>query len=282
MSTQKINHMKTQIARIVNRYALLLAAVVLSLASCSEEEEFNPEFVREFTLPSNLDGALYTITVGLPSGYNPSVERYSTIYVLDGEEDFDFVANRCKEISAQHGVKNVLVVGIGYGNDRSIDYTPTKVSSVTGGGPAFLAFIEGQLIPRIEQEFGADTTRASRVILGHSYGGLFGTFAFIEKNILFGNYILLSPSLWFDNEVTLEMEQQSRIENISKHHLVFLGIGELENSGRMQAPFEAFYQVLGDNYPSISLSKNREDDLDHMGSKNPNIIKGLNYYFENR
>jgi predicted alpha/beta superfamily hydrolase len=26
-------------------------------------------------------------------------EKYATIYVLDGEEIFDFVANRCKEIS---------------------------------------------------------------------------------------------------------------------------------------------------------------------------------------
>lgn len=68
--------------------------------------------------------------------------------MLDGKEIFGFVANRCKEISDNYALKNVLVVSIGYGKDRSIDYTPTKVSSVTGGAPQFLNLIETQLIPQ--------------------------------------------------------------------------------------------------------------------------------------
>jgi uncharacterized protein len=263
---------------------IIVCAMVMTLllGSC-KEEEFNPSLIKEFTLQSASNGATYKIKIGLPSNYNETTtKKYSSIYVLDGEENFDFVANKCKEISGQYSVPNVLVVSIGYGKDRSIDYTPTKVSSETGGGAEFLNFIEAQLIPRIEQDFSADTTRSSRVILGHSYGGLFGAFALAVNNNLFGNYIILSPSIWFDNEVSLLLEKQNRINNKQKHQLVFLGIGELENAGRMQAPFEAFYQILRDNYSDINLSKNREKDLDHMGSKNPNIIKGLNYYFQNR
>jgi uncharacterized protein len=273
--------MKTQLFKIGTRRALLLVTAVLSVLASCNEEVFNPALVREFTVQSTA-GAIYNISVGLPANYNPSTEKYSTLYLLDGEEDFDFVANKCREISEKYSKPNVLVVGIGYGNDRSIDYTPTEVSSVTGGAPEFLGFIEEQLIPRIEQEFAADTTRISRVILGHSYGGLFGTFAFIVRNELFGNYILLSPSLWFDNEVSLLLEKERRTINQDQHQLVFLGIGELENSGRMQAPFDAFYNVLSKAYTNTILSKSREKDLDHLGSKNPNIIKGLNYYFQNR
>lgn len=262
---------------------IVCAMVMTLLVGSCKEEEFNPSLIKEFTLQSSTNGATYKIKVGLPNNYNESTtKKYSSIYVLDGEENFDFVANKCKEISGQYSVANVLVVSIGYGKDRSIDYTPTKVSSETGGGAEFLNFIETQLIPRIEQNFSADTTRSSRVILGHSYGGLFGAFALAVNNSLFGNYLLLSPSIWFDNEISLLMEKQNRINIKKRHQLVFLGIGELENAGRMQAPFEAFYQILRDNYSDISLSKNREKDLDHMGSKNPNIIKGLNYYFQNR
>ncbi|MBL7872565.1 MAG: alpha/beta hydrolase [Cyclobacteriaceae bacterium] len=257
------------------------AVVLILLASCSEEE-FNPELTRTFSIQAASNGATYTIQVALPEDYNSSVEKYSTLYVLDGEENFDFVANHCEEISDQFGVANVLVVSIGYGKDRSIDYTPTKAGSSTGGGAEFLDFIEGQLVPKIEQDFRVETTRGSRVILGHSYGGLFGACVLAVNNDLFGNYILLSPSIWFDNEVSLLLEKQNRDQNKDKYQLVFLGIGELENSGRMQAPFEAFYQTLRDNYSNIDLSKNREKYLDHMGSKNPNIIKGINYYFQNR
>jgi predicted alpha/beta superfamily hydrolase len=260
---------------------LVGALIVFLLGSCSEEE-FNPGLTRNFTIQAASNGATYAIKVALPEDYHSSSEKYSTVYVLDGEENFDFVANQCKEISNQYAVANVLVVSIGYGNDRALDYTPTKISSTTGGGAEFLEFIKSQLIPSMEHDFNADTTRNSRVILGHSYGGLFGACVFAVENKLFGNYLLLSPSVWFDNEVSLLLEKQKRDINKDNPQLVFLGIGKAENSGRMQAPFEAFYQTLRDNYTHIKLSKNLERGLDHVGSKNPNIIKGLNYYFQNR
>lgn len=258
-----------------------LIGLILLLGSC-EKETFSSGIIKEFTLQSNANGASYEIKVGVPANYNPSAEKYATIYVLDGKEIFEFVANKCKEISEKQAVKNVLVVSIGYGKDRSIDYTPTKVSDATGGAPQFMDFIETQLIPKIEQDYNADTSREGRVILGHSYGGLFSGCAFAVNNKVFGNYIILSPSFWYDNLVALQLEKNYRDINKNKKQLVFMGIGEAENLGRMQAPFEAFYQTLQNNYSDIKLAKNSEKDLDHMGSRNPNIEKGLNFYFQNR
>ncbi|MBK5279201.1 MAG: alpha/beta hydrolase [Bacteroidia bacterium] len=273
--------MKNQ-KNIILYLGVLVSAILLTLllGSCTEEE-FNPGLTKEFTIQSISNGANYNIKVGLPGNYN-AAEKYGSIYVLDGEENFDLVANSCEQIAKNNATQNVLVISIGYGQDRSIDYTPTKVSAITGGGAEFLNFIETQLIPRIEQDFSVDTNPASRVILGHSYGGLFGACVFAVNNKLFGNYILLSPSIWFDNEVALQLELDNRAVNKNSAQLVFMGIGEAENSGRMQAPFEALYETLRDNYTQIKLSTNREKGLDHVGSKNPNIIKGLNYYFQNR
>lgn len=259
----------------------IVSIMALALVSC-QEEEFNPALTRTFNIKSVVNGGEYEIKVALPRDYDSSVDKYSTIYVLDGEDDFDYVANTSKEITDRMGVQNALVVSIGYGHDRSFDYTPTKVSSITGGGAEFLAFIETELIPRVENDFKAEPSRNGRVILGHSYGGLFGACVLAVNNNLFGNYIILSPSIWFDNEVTLQLEKQFRAINQNQEQLVFLGIGELENSGRMQAPFEAFYQILHDHYTRTRLSKSRVENMDHMGSKKPNIVKGLNYYFENR
>lgn len=258
--------------------ALILLLFLFS--SCSKES-FKSGETKEFTLQSNTTGASYNIKVGLPYNYNPA-ENYKTIYVLDGKEIFGFVANRCKEISDNMGVKNVLVVSIGYGKDRSIDYTPTKVSSVTGGAPQFLNFIETQLIPRIESDFHADTSREGRMILGHSYGGLFGAYAFCVNNKVFGNYLLLSPSLWFDKQVMFKMESESRAINKGRKQLVFMGIGDNEEGDRMLTPFEAFYQILRNNYTNMKLEKNLERNQNHMGSRSPNITRGLEYYFRNR
>lgn len=265
-----------------NMPAIAVAIALLSFLGSCKKEVFSPELTREFSIQSTANGATYDIKVGLPANYDPGVEKYATVYVLDGEEDFDFVSNQCKEIADRNAVDQVLVVGIGYGKDRSIDYTPTKISSVTGGAPEFLNFIKTQLIPEMEGQFGVDTARSSRVILGHSYGGLFGANVFCVDNELFGNYILLSPSLWFDDLISLQLEKDYREQNHDRPQLVFMGIGAAENLGRMQAPFEAFYETLRDHYSAIQVTKNREADLDHIGSKKPNIIKGLNYYFQNR
>jgi len=275
--------MKNKFSLIKNLLTATRAiSLLLLLGSCTKDEAFISGEIREFFLQSVANGATYDIKVGLPVNYNPSGEKYATIYVLDGKEIFGFVANRCREISEQYDKKNVLVVSIGYGKDRSIDYTPTKVSSVTGGAPQFLNFIETQLIPKMEQDFHADSSRNSRIILGHSYGGLFGGYTFSVNNAVIGNYIMLSPSFWFDNRVALQMENDNLAKNKNKKQLVYLGIGENEERDRMIAPFEIFYQTLRANYNNIKLEKNIEKNTGHMDSRNPNIIKGLTYYFLNR
>ena len=145
-----------------------------------------------------------------------------------------------------------------------------------------MEFIKTELIPKMEQEFAADTSRNSRIILGHSFGGLLAAYAFTNFNNVFGNYLMLSPSIWYDNEILLQFEQDNRSINKENQQLVFMGIGELENAGRMLAPFEAFYQRLRNNYPGIKISKHLEPHLNHVGSKNPNIVEALNFYFKNR
>jgi uncharacterized protein len=255
--------------------------LLILIASC-KKEEFNPDLTKEFSILSTSNGANYTIKVALPEDYSPDTKKYAAIYVLDGEEDFDFVAEKCSEISSDFSTSNVLVVGIGYGNDRSVDYTPTETDEGGGGAEEFMLFIKNELIPEMENEYGADTLRINRTILGHSFGGLAAAYAFTNHNNVFGNYIMLSPSLWYDNEIMLGLEQENRNNNKDIHQLVFLGLGELENQGRMLAPFQAFLLRLQNNYPDITIKSHLEPHLDHLGSKNPNIIEGLNFYFQNR
>lgn len=259
---------------------LIPLLLILSFTAC-KKAEFDETLTKEFSIQSVSAGATYQIKVGLPDNYSSTL-KYATVYVLDGDENFNFVAKNCKKISDDNSMQNVLVVSIGYGNDRANDYTPTKASEGDGGAPKFMEFIQNELIPRIESDFAADTSRKGRIILGHSFGGLLGAYAFTNFNNVFGNYIMLSPSIWYDNEVMLRFEQENRAHNKNNQQLVFMGIGQLENSGRMQAPFEAFYQRLANNYSQIKISKHIVQHLDHTGSKNKNIEEGLKYYFQNK
>ncbi len=254
---------------------------ILVLASCQKEESI-PFLSEEFSINSTSTGANYTIKVAFPQDYDPTNQSYATIYVLDGEENFNFVAENCERISSELSATNVLVVSIGYGRDRAIDYTPSDVNEGGGGAAEFMLFVKDELIPGIENEYGADTSRESRIILGHSFGGLLAAYAFTNYNAVFGNYIMLSPSIWYDNEIILKLEQDNRSSIANRHQLVYLGLGELEGGGRMLAPFQAFYLQLQKNYPGIALEKQLQPHLDHQGSKNPNILDGLHFYFQNR
>ncbi len=260
---------------------LYIIFIIAFLAAC-RKDEFNPDQVKTFSIQSIATGANYTIDVACPANYDPANHSYATIYVLDSEENFNYVAKQCNKISGDHSTSYVLVVGIGHGRDRSLDYTPTLANEGGGGAEAFMHFIQDELIPRIEQEYGAAPDRSNRVILGHSFGGLFAAYAFTNFNDVFGNYLMLSPSIWYDDEVLMRYEREHRNANKNSEQLVFMGLGGLESSGRMMAPFEAFHQTLQNNYPNMKLSKHIEPQLEHSGSKNPNIQKGLNYYFENR
>ncbi len=266
----------------MKKILLPLLPLALFIVSCETIVDFDPELTKTFSIKSISNGANYNIKVGLPENYSPQTQKYAAIYLLDGEEIFDFVAGKCKSISNNFSGSNVLVVSIGYGNDRTVDYTPSKADGGEGGAKNFMLFIKDELIPRIASEFGADTLRKSRAIIGHSFGGLFAAYAFTNYNDVFGNYIILSPSLWYDNEILLKLEQDNRVVNKNNHQLVFLGMGQMENDGRILAPFQAFYLRLKNNYPDIQIKSHIEPHLDHKGSEKPNIIEGLNFYFQNR
>jgi hypothetical protein len=264
---------------------LVFILLILLPASC-KKEVFNPDLTRQFSILSTSNGAKYNIKVAVPQNYSPDTQKYATIYVLDGEENFNFVSEKCSSISSDFGTSNVLVVSIGYGNDRAIDYTPVEGGggAVKGGGGAekFMLFIKNELIPEMENEYGADSLRINRTILGHSFGGLCAAYAFTNYNKVFGNYIILSPSLWYANEIVFKYEQENRNINKNNHQLVFLGMGEMENTGQMLAPFQAFYQLLQNNYPDMVIKSHLEPHLSHRGSENPNIFEGLKFYFQNR
>ena len=147
--------------------AKLGALAFIALVSGCTNETFSPELTKTFIINSVSNGATYEIKVALPDHFDPVNKKYGTIYVLDGDDNFELVANKCREISSQRSTSNVLVVSIGCGNDRELDYTPTAVSSTTGGAPLFKDFIKTELVPRMEAEFNADTLRLSRAILGH-------------------------------------------------------------------------------------------------------------------
>ncbi len=280
---------KILLIHYLNSIILLMFLVCIS---CSKEilPTLDESLTSEFFIDSKEKNKTYRIWVQLPEGYKTSTQKYSTLYVLDpddksvdGNSNFFYVAKKCKELSQSSGKSNVILIGIRHGDYREIDYSPTKFStkgfSGEGGGEAYLSFVKKELIPKVEKDYRAIPIREQRTIIGHSLGGLCGAYAFSKHNEAFGNYLLLSPSLIYDDEIILQYEQQTRNSIKNRLQLVYLGVGGTEPN--MVPPIELLYNRINTNYPNSKTALYINPGKGHNSSKDENIKKALEFYFKN-
>lgn len=169
------------------------------------------------------------LNIYLPEGYNAKdTVKYPVIYLLDGsaDEDFIHIAGLVQFNSFEwvNRVPKSIVVGIA-SVDRRRDFTfPTTIEAdkkkypTTGHSDRFIAFIEKELQPFIQQKY---KTTASKTIIGQSLGGLLTTEILLKKPALFNRYIIVSPSLWWNNGSLLSQPVPA-IANTS----VYIGVGK--------------------------------------------------------
>lgn len=131
---------------------------------------------------------------------------YPVVYLLDGNGHFHSVSGMIRQLSSINGnteVPEMIVVGIP-NTDRMRDLTPTHTEGTSGGGRAFLSFIESEVIPHIEANYPATNYRS---FIGHSLGGLTVIDALFEMPEVFQNYLAIDPSLWWDDQVLLKQTE---------------------------------------------------------------------------
>jgi len=154
------------------------------------------------------------LNIYLPEGYSKdSAKGFPLIYLLDGSanEDFIHIAGIVQFLKMIGSMPPTIVVGIA-NIDRKRDFTfPTTIDSdkaaypTTGHSAAFISFLEKELQPYIERKYKVNNNRA---IIGQSLGGLLATEILLEKPALFNQYIIVSPSLWWDAESLLKKAPQ--------------------------------------------------------------------------
>lgn len=175
-----------------------------------------------------------TLNIYLPEGYNPDdTIQYPVIYLLDGSVDEDFIHivglvqyNSFEWINI---LPKSIVVGIAT-VDRRRDFTfPTTLQAdqkkypTTGHSGPFISFVETELQPFIESKF---KTTASKTIIGQSLGGLLATEILLKKPTLFSRYIIISPSLWWDNGSLLNQNAALLNDTFQQPTEIYIGVGK--------------------------------------------------------
>ncbi|MCC6182619.1 MAG: alpha/beta hydrolase [Bacteroidia bacterium] len=195
-------------------FALIISSFVLQINSYAQSTKANFSIGIIDTIHSKVLNEKRIINVYLPEGYDPKdTIKYPVIYLLDGNKDEDFihVAGLIQYLSFPwiNQTKPSIVIGIA-NVDRRRDFTyPTTVAKdkqdfpTTGSSEKFISFIESELQPYISSNF---KITPSKTIIGQSLGGLLATEILFKKPHLFNNYVIVSPSLWWDSESLLKFK----------------------------------------------------------------------------
>lgn len=170
------------------------------------------------------------LNIYLPMGYSPdSLKTYPVIYLLDGSMDEDFIhisgLVQFGSFSWIQMVPESIVVGIA-NVDRQRDFTfPTKNMQdqedfpTSGGSAEFIRFLEEEVQPLVRSVYKVSDTET---LIGQSLGGLLATEILYTKPYLFDHYIIVSPSLWWNDESMLA-EEPSNLEDVQH---IYIAVGK--------------------------------------------------------
>lgn len=186
---------------------LLLACLPLVRLAGQDTASVKPYVLGEVhRLHSAVLGEERVLNIYLPEGYRAGdTARYPVLYLLDGsaDEDFIHISGLVQYLTFPwvKGMPPAIVVGIA-NKDRRRDFTfPTTVAKdkqdypTTGGSAAFVRFLGEELQPYVAAHF---RTSGRRALLGQSLGGLLAVEVLLTRPALFTDYIIVSPSLWWD------------------------------------------------------------------------------------
>ena len=223
------------------KLTLLLILCIVTTQSHSQNIDFQKrEKSKPFVLgeieeiQSKLLAEKRILNIYLPQGYDTKdTTKYPVVYLLDGSADEDFIhvvgLYQFNSFPWINRVPKSIIVGIA-NIDRKKDFTfPTTITKnremipTSGGSEIFINFIEKELQPFIQEKY---RTTSSRTIIGESLGGLLATEILFKKPRLFDKYIIISPSLWWNNGSLLNLNPAVLQENFKAKTDIYIGVGK--------------------------------------------------------
>ncbi|MCD9004988.1 hypothetical protein LDO31_01815 [Luteimonas sp. XNQY3] len=211
-----------------------------------------------FALESRHTGRRYHVYVRLPEGYGSDPDaRYPVVHLLDGDSLFPLLAPTHLFLHYDEHLPEAIVVGIAYGsfdpavNRRHVDFSAPgdDTPAGEGGAPAFLAFLQDELLPETERRYRIDPTR--RVLLGQSRAGYFVLWSALQAPDLFRGRIASNPAFTRTREALFEAPAAPA--STQSHVVVASGARDLPLRVRNAHDWVAFWQARDDRPWTLRL-----------------------------
>lgn len=257
----------------LNASKLFYAAVIMVLGHCwaasalAREVTAAPLTIGESVqFSSSVLNESRQLNIYLPQSYshNPT-QTYPVIYLLDGSMDEDFLHIAGLSQFASYPwigmLPESIVVGIA-NVDRKRDFTAAPNNPedqrdfpTAGGSAKFIQMLAEEIQPLIKQRY---RSNGKHTLIGQSLGGLIATEILFTRPELFDNYIVISPSLWWNQGALLNAPLPAFKQPVA----VFVGVGkegaEMENLAK-----QLFEKLENQASPQLQVSFQYFPKLDH-------------------
>lgn len=227
---------------------LLALFFALILKAQEYESTSKPLVIGEVkTLKSSVLNEDRILNIYLPAKYD-TTKAYPVIYLLDGtmNEDFIHICGLVQFFNLQFKMPEFIVVGIA-NVDRKRDFTfhtdlkdLQKDYPTTGHSDVFIQFLENELQPFINKSY---KTNETKYLIGQSLGGLLATEILLKNSQLFSHYLIISPSLWWDDESLLKQAKTLFEKQEVNNLYVYISVGKGEHK-IMQKDANALNEIL--------------------------------------
>lgn len=196
-----------------------------------------------------------TLNIYLPESYDHGNNNYPVIYLLDGslDEDFIHIAGLTQFGSFPWVKLNPECIVVGIANvDRIRDFSfPTKNEEdqekypTSGASKAFISFLKSEVVPMVEKKY---RVNAPSTLIGQSMGGQLATEILFRNPDLFDNYIIVSPSLWWDDKSLLTAKPKP-LEGNKK---IYITVGKED---------KVMVEVANELYKKVKEYKNEDSQV---------------------
>ena len=238
------------ISKPINLVFATILLMTFSNSSFSQKLEPKERTLEpDHTITSKISEKEYELFISFPENYTTKdTIHYPVLYVLDGRFSFQTFQAAQQYLSIDGTIEDVIIVGInsnkGGQNGRYNDYTISsdtildrkmgeyydlpKGNFKSGGADKFLESIKTEIVPFVDKNY---KTNNDRGISGHSMGGLFTTYCFLNSDGYFTRFGIHSPALsWNEdellNQAVTEFKNENKIEWNLPHTKVFISVGQ--------------------------------------------------------
>lgn len=167
------------------------------------------------------------LLIATPQGYGNNDKKYPVLYLLDGKTHFAHATNTVNYLTRFGAIPDLIVVAV-VNIDRNRDFTPVSVKQrpTTGGAEKFMTFIKEELIPYINKNY---STSGFNIIMGHSLGGVFASYALLHHPNVFDAYIAVSPYLMYADNYLLNEVDNTIPDQFKKQKFYYMTVGNEPN-----------------------------------------------------